>query len=138
MSGQARPSAFPLCIRYGRYTAHFMGADKERFEGDPIVSATWEIRRGQELLGRMFDGPAYGWKRPHASLDPVRWIYLPPAGVGYPRDPNAVNWHDLGPLPETDRDPYFVLLKAFAKRCDYIRKNGINLMVSSFYQLTAR
>src|SRR5512135_697603 len=92
----ARPK-FPMRLKHGAYTATFEGVKNERYPGDPIGTAQWEIKRGGKVVGHMYEGTAYGWGRPHSSMNPLVWAGKIPEGSSDPRSPDYGIAFDQGP-----------------------------------------
>lgn len=83
-----------------------------RYVGDPFVNVAWGVYHNGKLMGRIYDGYAYGWGQYHASLSGVRGC-----GFGLGDDHHDHNQHDLPPLPGNDFMRMFHLV---AFRADYI------------------
>lgn len=99
----------PRRVQAGEYRAYL-----RRFE-DHDGTAVWDIYRRRVLVGRMYDGPAYGWGRPSASMNALVWsgLGLPP-GHSDPKSLQNYGAHfDTGP-----EHGHRACLKAFAKRAD--------------------
>lgn len=107
-----RPVNFPAAIKHGLYTAVFAGVE-ERFPGDALASARWDIVRGDKVVGALFASDSYGWNRPHASLAKLVWSGPLPKGISDPKSPDYGMAFDIGPC-----DGYAATLAEFAKRAD--------------------
>lgn len=99
-------------FEYGLYKAVF---DKyeQRFAGDNCAHARWLIHRAEVLVGKMFDGPVYGWGRPHCSLSKLVWSGDMPPGCCDSRSVNYGMHFDVGP-----QESYEDALRIFAARAD--------------------
>jgi hypothetical protein len=102
----------PKRLKHGAYVATFKGIEGGQV-GDPLSCATWDIKRGRQLVGRMFVGRAYGWARPYASLTKLVWSGPWPEGASDPRSPDYGMLFDCGP-----HDSYADTLADFARRAD--------------------
>lgn len=112
-----RPTRFPKSLRNGAYTATFLGIKDERFPGDALASAQWEIKRRGEVVGYMYEGSAYGWGRPHSSMNKLVWAGRQPEGASDPRSPDYGILFDQGPS-----DSYVEALAKFARAADRLIK----------------
>lgn len=112
-----RPSKFPKTLRHGLYTATFQGIKDERFPGDSLASAQWEIKRRGKVVGYMYDGRSYGWGRPHSSMNRLVWAGKHPEGASDARSPNYGILFDQGPS-----DSYAEALATFARAADRLIK----------------
>lgn len=107
-----KPLRFPKKLRIPRpgragYTATFIGLT----EADG--TATWNITQKGKLVGRMYEGSAYGWGRPRFSLTKLVWAGPFPMDSSDPKSPNYGMCFDGGPFSS-----YQECLEAFAKSAD--------------------
>ena len=104
------PTSFPKTIRHGGYTATFRGIDEPN---TARASASWEIKRGRDVVGTMHEGWGYGWGRPTISTNKLTWSGPLPPGTSDPRSPYYGWAFDLGPF-----NSYKEAMTAFAKHAD--------------------
>jgi len=111
-----RPRSFPKVLHNGPYTATFLKIN-ERFPGDPLASAQWEIKRRGRVVGYMYDGAFYGWRRPHSSMNKLASTGVQPEGASDSRSPDYGILFDQGPS-----DSYVEALAKFARAADRLIK----------------
>jgi hypothetical protein len=115
--GGLRPTSFlPKRLKHGDYVATFKGID-ERFPGDPIASARWEIKRRGKEVGTMHESSAYGWGRPTTTLRQLVWGGKMPPGASDSRTAEYGLGFDQGPA-----DSHAEALAQFARAADLLIK----------------
>lgn len=107
-------TSLPKTAVHGRYALRLIVV------GDRY--AQWEITRDGVIVGKMHDGRAYGWGRPHSSMRELVWAGPFPPDASSPKSPHYGMLFDLGPLDESGDSVYQAALERFAEHAERLVK----------------